>query len=259
MLYARLNDEGRAFEPERNVLTWAAGLDGGGSIAADPKGNVYVAWHGSPPKNEQAEAGRAVFIAHSQDDGRTFRRERLVNPEATGACGCCGMRAFADSQGRLFLLYRAASAQGERGMRVLASPPQAEAFQLLALDRWKLSTCPMSSASLTEGGGTVLAAWENQDQVHFSAISYDPLRAGTVIHPAGRGKRKHPALARNARGETLLAWAEGTGWAKGGTLAWQLFEASGQAVGAITRQDGVPVWGLLSVAALLEGDFVIFY
>src|SRR5690606_26418679 len=30
MLYARLNDAGSAFEPQRNVIRFAAGLDGGG-------------------------------------------------------------------------------------------------------------------------------------------------------------------------------------------------------------------------------------
>ena len=42
MLYARLNEAETAFEPERDLITYAAGLDGGGSVAADPEGNVYV-------------------------------------------------------------------------------------------------------------------------------------------------------------------------------------------------------------------------
>ena len=41
-----LSDEGSAFEPQRNVMQFAEGLDGGGSVAADVQGNVYVAWHG---------------------------------------------------------------------------------------------------------------------------------------------------------------------------------------------------------------------
>src|SRR6266581_4116624 len=42
MLYARLNDAGDGFEPQRNLITSATGLDGGGSVAADDAGNVYV-------------------------------------------------------------------------------------------------------------------------------------------------------------------------------------------------------------------------
>src|SRR5262249_1094300 len=45
MLYTRLNDAGSAFEPERNLIQSAYGLDGGGSVGADEAGNVYVAWH----------------------------------------------------------------------------------------------------------------------------------------------------------------------------------------------------------------------
>src|SRR5215475_13792248 len=48
MLYARLNDAGTAFEPERNLNSYRA-LDGGGSVAADKQGNVYVIWHAFGP------------------------------------------------------------------------------------------------------------------------------------------------------------------------------------------------------------------
>src|SRR5205085_11145752 len=44
MLYARLNDAGTAFEPQRNVIQAAFGLDGSGSVYADDAGNVGVAW-----------------------------------------------------------------------------------------------------------------------------------------------------------------------------------------------------------------------
>ncbi len=40
MLYSRLNASRTAFEPERNLITWAAGLDGGGTVAADAEGYV---------------------------------------------------------------------------------------------------------------------------------------------------------------------------------------------------------------------------
>jgi len=58
LFYTRLNDAGAAFEPERNVITYAYGLDGGSSVAADPQGNVYVTWHAPQPGNTNGEAGR---------------------------------------------------------------------------------------------------------------------------------------------------------------------------------------------------------
>src|SRR6478752_3906905 len=45
MLYTRLNDAGDGFEPQRNLMTATTTLDGGGSVAADARGNVYVIWH----------------------------------------------------------------------------------------------------------------------------------------------------------------------------------------------------------------------
>ena len=38
----------------------------------------------------------------------------------------------------------------------------------------------------------------------------------------GSGIRKHPSVAINAAGERLFAWTEGTAWARGGTVAWEL-------------------------------------
>src|SRR6266404_715315 len=107
MYYARLNDAGTAFEPPRNVLTWAGALDGGGTIAADSKGNVYVAWHGRAPDAKAGELGRAVFVTRSTDEGKTFSREEKAAGAQDGACACCGMRAFADTKGNVYFLYRA--------------------------------------------------------------------------------------------------------------------------------------------------------
>jgi hypothetical protein len=259
MVYTRLNDEATAFEPERNVLTWAAGLDGGGSVAADLQGNVYITWHASPPNNEDEEAGRAVFVACSHDDGKTFAREIQANPTRTGACGCCGMRAFADSKGNLFMLYRAATDRSERGMRLLVSGPKPLAFRVEQPSHWRLGICPMSSAALTEGGGAVLAAWETQDQVQFSVLTPPTLQLSPPITPPGKGKRKHPSVARNGKGETLLAWTENTGWEKGGSLAWQLFDAKGLPMDVAGQRDGVPIWSLVSAVANPNGDFVVVY
>src|SRR5204862_1073604 len=50
LLYSRLNDAGTGFEPQRNVMQFTYALDGGPSVAADPRGNVYVAWHGMDGK-----------------------------------------------------------------------------------------------------------------------------------------------------------------------------------------------------------------
>ena len=40
LLYARLNDSGAAFEPERNIIRQAYGIDGGSTVTADGAGHV---------------------------------------------------------------------------------------------------------------------------------------------------------------------------------------------------------------------------
>src|SRR5262249_13584970 len=110
MLYARMNDSGTAFERQRNVIRSAVGLDGGGSVAADHEGRVYVAWH-APAPDTRGEASRRVWVAISTDEGKTFAREKAAFSKPTGSCGCCGMRAFVDGKGTVYLLYRAAANQ----------------------------------------------------------------------------------------------------------------------------------------------------
>ena len=259
LLYTRLNEAGTAFEPERNILTFAAGLDGGSSVAADAQGNVYVAWHGNAPDNKDKEAGRGVFVSRSGDDGKTFQREQPAAPRKTGACGCCGMRAFADSQGAVYILYRAATDMMERGQTLLVSDQPGADFKIAYTHPWKAMTCPMSSATLTEGKTGVLAAWETGDNVFFAGVDPKTMQVSRPVSPLAGLKRKHPVAVANARGETLFVWTEGTGWAKGGSVAWQIFDKEGNASGEKNRAPGVPVWSLPTAFAKPDGAFVIVY
>ena len=259
MVYTRLKSDGSGFEPERNVLTYAAGLDGGGSVAADREGNVYVVWHAPKPGNKEGEAGRMVFIAQSKDDGKTFAPERPALAEPTGACGCCGMRAFADRNGALYILYRGASEMVNREEILMVSRNQGETFQILNRDNWKTPACPMSSAALSEGQGRTLAAWETDGRVWFGEVGQASLKLSPPVTPPGSAKRKHPFAAGNGKGETLLAWTEGTGWERGGSLHWQLFDATGKPMAEKGAREGVPVWGLVSAFAEPNGGFWIVY
>ncbi len=119
----------------------------------------------------------------------------------------------------------------------------------------------MSSATMADSEAGVLAAWETRGQVYFSRVDPRTHRAGPPVAPAGgRGNRKHPAVAGNARGETILVWTEGTGWQKGGSLAWQVFDRSGRPVGPEGRiEGGVPVWSLATVVARPDGGFTIVH
>lgn len=257
MLYTHLNDAGTAFEPERDVITSARGLDGGGSVAADDQGNVYVMWHAPKAGNTNGEAGRAVFVAHSTDNGNTFAPENPAITTPTGACGCCGMKSFADSKGNVFALYRAASETGNRDETLLISRNRGADFAIVYSQEWKIATCPMSSAALSETQTGVLAAAETHGRVFFVRVSPRTGKVSEPVSPPGPGK--HPVVVGDAAGNVLLAWTEDTAWGKGGAVAWQVYDAAGNPTSTKGRTDGVPAWSLVSAVAKPDGSFVIVY
>jgi hypothetical protein len=67
-----LNNSGKAFQPQRNLMQYAKGGDGGISIAADAGGAVYAVWHAMGA--EPGEDHRRVYLARSTDDGKTCAR-----------------------------------------------------------------------------------------------------------------------------------------------------------------------------------------
>jgi hypothetical protein len=77
--------------------------------------------------------------------------------------------------------------------------------------------------------------------------------------PGNAKGRKHPSVAIDPRGRFVVAWAEGTGWNRGGSVAWQAFDAEGQSIERTAgRADGLAVWGLPAVVTV--GDrFIVIY
>jgi hypothetical protein len=260
MLYTRSDEARTAFEPQCNLMQRTFGLDGGGTVAADSAGNVYVGWHGRTAQAAEGEAGRAFWFARSRDDGATFAPEERALAGPTGACACCGTRALADSRGIVYALYRAATANVDRDMILLTSRDHGAHFESDPLQPWRVTTCPMSSETLVESGSAVLAAWETKGQVFFSRIDSATLKPSPPSSPPGTGNRKHPAVAANAQRETILVWTEDTGWQRGGSLAWRIFDGLGRATRTMGRIDsGVPVWGLATVVARPDGGFTIIH
>jgi len=258
LLYSRSDEKRLRFEPQRNLMTRTFGLDGGASIAADRQGRVHASWHGQA-KGSTGEANRQMWVARSKDDGQTFSPEESASTTPTGACGCCGSGSLVDSKGTVYLLYRAATDGIERGMTLLTSRDGGEHFDTSSLDSWRFNACPMSTTTLVEGSRGVLAAWETKGQVSFTRIDRESGERSPVISPRGGSEsRKHPTIAVNHRGEVLVAWTEGTAWQKGGSLAWQVFDPTGQPIGPVGRlEKGVPVWGLATVVARPDGGFTI--
>jgi hypothetical protein len=259
MFYTRLNAAGTAFEPQRNVMHAAYDIDGGGAVTADHDGHVYVAWHANAP-GEREEARRRVWVARSRDDGQTFDHERPVFDEPTGACGCCGLGAFADSRGSVFVLFRSAFEVVHRDMFLLMSHDSAESFVGTKVDQWNVGACVMSTQAFAQGASAVYAAWETEGQVYVGRIDLSTGALTRVLGAPGVDRtKKHPALAVNLAGDVLLAWTEGTAWNKGGVAVWQVFDSSGTPIGEPGRADGLPVWGLVAAYAQPDRGFSIAY
>jgi hypothetical protein len=147
-----------------------------------------------------------------------------------------------------------------RDIYLLASKDHGKSFSGSLVQRWEINACPMSSMSFSEGaegsGGTY-AAWETGGQVFWGKISGSSI-AQIIAAPGEAKGRKHPRLAVNERGEVLLAWTEGTGWQRGGSLAWQVFDAKGKPMDK-SSAPGIATWSFPAVAARPDGGFAILY
>jgi hypothetical protein len=259
MLYSRLDNAGRAFENQRNLIHVAAGIDGGGAIAADATGRVFVFWH-APLPGGKGESQRRVWLAKSNDDGKTFGSEKVAFDKPTGVCGCCSMTALATPDGSVYTLFRSATEIVHRDMFLISSHDHGQTFHGGDISNWNVGYCVMSSESLAQRGAVVLAGWETEKQVFFAPIN---TATGSISEatpaPGIGGNRKYPALAINSRNETLFAWTEGMGWKKGGAVSWQVFDNAGRPLGPVGHADGVPVWSFVSVFAAPDGTFRIVY
>jgi hypothetical protein len=265
MLYARLNDAGTAFEPQMCLARTSTALDGGGSVAADSEGRVFVGWHAAQPSGPGAESDRQFWVARSIDDGLTFSPEVAVSPKGLGACACCGTAGLADDRGGVHFLFRSASDNENRDMQWLSSIDHGATFTAHQLGEWKANQCPMSSASIAlqpGSQGLVLFAWETKGAVSFARADLAGNKVGPPTTPSGKGPRKHPTLAVSPDGIVLMAWAEGTGWNKGGDVCWQLFRADGSPVaGSFARREGgngLTAWNAPAAAWSVE-RFVLTY
>lgn len=263
MFYSRINDTRTAFEPQRNLMTETGALDGGGSVAANSAGNVYVVWHGLHQGEPTGEKHRGVWIARSSDDGETFSPERRADDQAMGACGCCGMAAAVDREGRLLLMYRTAPRIDERDMRLLVSRDHGRTFHGMPIDPWKSAQCPMSTSAISLGRTHTWIAWETEQHVYMRRINpvdLDGPPHEVRIAAPSRRNAKHPSLAVNDQGQVLLVWTEGTGWNRGGAVAWQVYDADGKPIaGCSGRVDGLPVWSYATAFARPGHSFAIVY
>ena len=223
------------------------------------RGGIYVAWHGNPLTGEDGEDTRRVWIARSEDDGVTFDKERPVSDPSTGVCGCCALR-LAATRGR-----RAATAVsiGNRHgpSRHLFDGVSRPGPDVRGRTRSGMGDRRLPDDEHVHRGGNAGCCAPGKPTDRSTSI-----RRRQAIHRRRRRRpatsesmrRKHPRLAVNQQGTVLLAWTEGTAWARGGSLAWQAFGADGRPTAVKALAPGIPVWSFAAVLARPDGGFTIF-
>src|SRR6266699_3650805 len=90
VFFSRLNDSGTAFEPQRNLMQYAKGGDGGISVAADVRGNVHAVWHAAG--EEPGDEHRRVYLARSTDEGKNYARVRGRTRRSLRSLSFCGTK-----------------------------------------------------------------------------------------------------------------------------------------------------------------------
>lgn len=259
MCYTRSTDGGRSFEPQRSVVNTAFGLDGGGSLAADRKGNVHVVWHAMG--DDHGPANRRVVVASSEDNGRSFAPERTLDTKASGVCPCCGIRAASSPQGEFFVLFREAPAADQRGVRILSFDPAKGSTTLLHQDPWKIETCPVSSGSFSFGPSRFAVAWETRHRVQVGTFDRESGRATRslpVREPEAGRHQKHPAVSLSPDGSLVVAWLEVSGWGQPGTLRWQQFNSGEKAGDQAGHRTMEAAWTRPSIVSTAEGHWLFY-
>lgn len=256
--YARMTDDGRGFEPQRSLVKEnIQGVEAGAALVTVGSDRVSMIWHAGPFARVEK---RGIFLVESTDGGQTFGPERQIDSAKAGSCPCCGLSAIAGQGGRLFVSYRSAEQQIHRDMTLLDSTDGGRSFSSSTLHKWDIPRCPVATTSFAAGpDGKVAVAWETKGKVYFS--STDNFR-GAIAPPAvgyGQVRRKNPAIAVNAKGETLLVWGEGEGFQSGGKLRWTVFENSGKPTGQKGQPGEIPESSMPSAVVLPDGSFLVIY
>ncbi|MFP6591517.1 MAG: hypothetical protein VCE12_13430 [Candidatus Latescibacterota bacterium] len=57
----------------------------------------------------------------------------------------------------------------------------------------------------------------------------------------------------------VVAWTEGTGWNRGGDLAWQVYGIDGAALESGRLAAGVETWSRAAVVTHPEGGFLVLH
>ncbi|PKO83662.1 MAG: hypothetical protein CVU17_07280 [Betaproteobacteria bacterium HGW-Betaproteobacteria-11] len=237
---ARSTDGGASFSPpltvhrDRQEITHRFE-----SLIVGGDGRVYLAWIDKRDleraKREQAAyRGAAIYVAVSNDGGRSFQPEVKV---ADHSCECCRIAAALDGDGAPLLLFRHVFEPNERDFALakLGADGTPRSFARATFERWRVDGCPHHGPSLAVAAdGTRHAIWFN------------------VVE--GEGKTFHGRLHEGrVEGQRIVAGAQAShaDIIVGGrrvVLAWKEFDGERTLIRAEISTDGGQSFAPLTLA-----------
>ena len=165
------HDRGKSFAPAVKVNDdTVPGAHGMHSLAVASDGRIYAAWlderNISAPKpskhagGHHMESNRELFIAQSQDGGKTFSANRKI---ATDACPCCKTALAVAADGTVYASWRQVLPGNFRHIAVASSSDAGATFStpvIVSDDKWMLQGCPVSGPSLSVvADGSLKVVW----------------------------------------------------------------------------------------------------
>lgn len=260
--YTRSNPERTAFEEQRSMVSeFAIGLDASGDVAAHGE-QVAVIWAAGDLSNE---AQRATYGRFSHDGGASFGRETLISNPDLGACACCSLAADYRDESQLLVAYRSAIAGVGRHMQLLTvdgvdhAPTGSHYGPMHELQQWEASFCPLSTNDIsTDPQGADWLVFETEARIMLMGLpAQDPV---AVAEPFMATRQKHPAVAINTEGETLVVWGEAISHTRGGRLNMLLLQG-GEPVPEFSFRDEIQIgdFSFPAAAALPDGNFLVLY
>jgi hypothetical protein len=229
-------DKGQTFESPVKVNDDGKAMTHGmHSLAVAVDGRVYVAWldernvvkpmamaagqGGAMQKMEHMENNREVFMAFSNDGGRSFSKNQRIAKEA---CPCCKTALAAGAQGRVYAGWRQVLPGEFRHIAVAASEDGGQTFSsptIVSDDRWMIAACPVSGPALSVGDdGALRVVWytEGERAAHglYWAISSDNGKTFSESRPLARGQgRGTPLLLASGKSGAEVVWESNEGGA----------------------------------------------
>ncbi len=136
------------------------------NMICDAQGRVLVVWIDkrdleAARLRKQPYAGAALYMAVSENGGRSFLPERKL---ADNSCECCRIALARHPDGRIGVFWRQIF-DGERDHALLFIAPDGRVspIQRATQDHWKLEACPHHGPALTVStAGELHATWFTQ-------------------------------------------------------------------------------------------------